>query len=179
MEQPNAGANELSEDKVQAIDENENPRMVPVTESIRYRKRAQNAEQKVQQLSEQLEQANSQTKSLSEQLNELQNERSLTRKLAVAGASDIETALLVAKARLDEHNDMELDDIIEQVKNEKSHLFASSQVRDFGAAAPRTTPAKQRNETNSTTLKKAASKAANSGSREDLHQYLRLRRNFR
>ena len=57
----------LSEDITPASD-NDNSRLVPVAESIRYRKRAQSAEKKIETLTEQLAQANSQTAELSGQL---------------------------------------------------------------------------------------------------------------
>ena len=49
----------LSEDITGASD-NDNMKLVPVTESIRYRKRAQSAEKKVEALMEQLAEAKSQ-----------------------------------------------------------------------------------------------------------------------
>lgn len=89
----------LSEDIAGAGD-NDNTRLVPVAESIRYRKRAQSAEKNLEVLAEQLAQAQTQTAQLSEQLNSAQAEQKLLRQLAAAGAVDLETAVLIAKARM-------------------------------------------------------------------------------
>ncbi len=89
----------LSEDIAGAGD-NDSTRLVPVAESIRYRKRAQSAEKKLEVLAEQLAQAQTQTAQLSEQLNSVQTEQKLVRQLAAAGAVDLETAVLIAKARM-------------------------------------------------------------------------------
>ena len=76
----------------------ENVKLVPVTESIRYRKRAQSAEKLSETLSEQLDQAKSSISEMALQLNDIQGEQKLTRKLAAAGAVDLEAALLIARA---------------------------------------------------------------------------------
>jgi hypothetical protein len=69
----------LSEDITGASD-NDNMKLVPVTESIRYRKRAQSAEKKIESLMEQLAEAKSQVTTMSEQLSNIQAEQKLTRK---------------------------------------------------------------------------------------------------
>ena len=89
----------LSEDIAGASD-NDSTRLVPVAESIRYRKRAQSAEKKLEVLTEQLAEAKSQTDKMSEQLSTIQTEQKLTHKLVAAGAVDLETATLIAKARM-------------------------------------------------------------------------------
>ena len=175
MSQHIAEANVRSEDP----DGIDNDKMVPVSESVRYRKRAQKAEQKVKDLSEQLDESRSQAKTLSERMSRLETEQTLTRKLVAAGAGDIETALLVAKERLAQSEDHDADTVVEQLRTEKAHLFDSGKASDKAAGATRTTPAKDRLSSAQSTLDKAAKRAAASGSRTDLQQYLRLRRNFR
>ena len=71
--------------------------LVPVSESIRYRKRAQAAEQKLAELDGQLRESNERSKGLSEELEDLRQDRKLSESLISVGVSDIETALLVAK----------------------------------------------------------------------------------
>ena len=78
--------------------DNDNMKLVPVAESIRYRKRAQSAEKKVEDLTEQLAQAKSQVTKISERLSDIEAEQKLTRKLAAAGSVDLETAVLLARA---------------------------------------------------------------------------------
>jgi uncharacterized protein YhaN len=155
------------------IGDNDSMKLVPVAESIRYRKRAQSAEKKLESLAEQLAQAQAQTAKLSEQLNNVQAEQELTRKLAAAGAVDLETAVLIAKARMQDQTQADLDSVIEQLKKEKQYLFAGAVV-----TAKKTAGAKERMMNNQTILERAAKRAATTGNRTDLQEYLKLRRNF-
>ena len=164
----------LSEDITPASD-NDNARLVPVAESIRYRKRAQSAEKKIESLTEQLAQANSQTAELSEQLSDIQAEQKLMRQLTAAGAVDLETAVLIARARMQNQDDADVTGVIEQLKKEKQYLFAGSSP---GAAPTKTAGARDRVTNSQTLLERAAKKAATTGNRTDLHEYLKLRRNF-
>jgi hypothetical protein len=164
----------LSEDIAGAGD-GDNARLVPVAESIRYRKRAQSAEKKLEVLAEQLAQAQAQTAQLSEQLSGVETEQKLMRQLAAAGAVDLETAVLIAKARMQGQTAADVTGVIEQLKKEKQYLFGGT----GGAVTPaKTAGARERVTSNETILEKAAKKAATTGSRADLHEYLRLRRNF-
>ena len=164
----------LSEDITPASD-NDNARFVPVTESIRYRKRAQSAEKKIETLTEQLAQANSQTAEMSEQLSDIQTEQKLTRQLAAAGAVDLETAVLIARARMQDKDDADVTGVIEQLKKEKQYLFTGNNP---GATPTKTAGARDRVTNSQTLLERAAKKAATTGNRTDLHEYLKLRRNF-
>lgn len=164
----------LSEDITPASD-NDNARLVPVAESIRYRKRAQSAEKKIESLTEQLAQANSQTAELSEQLSDIQTEQKLMRQLAAAGAVDMETAVLIARARMQDQDDADVTGVIEQLKKEKQYLFAGSSA---GVTPTKTAGARDRVTNSQTLLERAAKKAATTGNRTDLHEYLKLRRNF-
>jgi len=169
---PNETQEVLSEDTVETSD---NTKFVPMAQSIRYRKRAQSAEKKLEELTEQLAKAKTQTAELSEQLSDIQAEQKLTRKLAAAGTNDLETALLIAKARLRDQKDADLDDVIEQLKNEKQYLFVGNSGT---VTTQKTASAKERTPDTYTILAKAARKAATTGSRADLQEYLKLRRNY-
>ncbi|MFB0524307.1 MAG: hypothetical protein ACETVZ_02120 [Phycisphaerae bacterium] len=164
----------LSEDIMGASD-NENTKLVPVAESIRYRKRAQSAEKKLEALTEQLAEAKEQTAKMSEQLSNIQTEQKLMRKLAAAGAVDLETTVLIAKARMQDQVQADLDGVIEQLKKEKQYLFGGA---SGAATARKTAGAKERMTNNQTSLERAAKKAATTGNRADLQEYLKLRRNF-
>ena len=150
-------------------------KLVPVAESIRYRKRAQGAEKKTEALTEQLAEAKSQVSKMSEQLENIQAEQKLTRKLAAAGTVDLETALLIAKARIEGQAEADMDGVIEQLRREKQYLFAST---GGAVTAKKTAVAKERMQNSHTILEKAATKAATTGNRTDLQEYLKLRRNF-
>lgn len=150
-------------------------RLVPVGEAIRYRKRAQNAEGQVSQLSEELENANAHARKLSAELEAVRLENSLVSKLVSAGASDLETAVLLAKKRLESGDDTDVSKVVEQLMDEKEHLFAA---RRTGAAVTLTSGAKQRNEAARKGLEKIAHRASSSGSRVDVQEYMRARRQY-
>ncbi len=152
-----------------------NQKLVPVAESIRYRKRAQSAEKKIETLAEQLAQAESQASEMAKELSSIKMEQKLTHKLVSAGAIDIETAVLIAKAKMEAETEADLDSVVEQLKKEKQYLFSGT-----GAAvtAKKTAGAKDRMQNNQTILERAAKKAATTGNRTDLQEYLKLRRNF-
>ncbi len=123
----------------------------------------------------QLAEANEKIARMSRDVDELQLEQKLTHKLAAAGAVDLETAVLVAKARLDGKSGADLDGCVAQLRKEKAYLFGPLAET---AAPRRTAPAKDRMPPSSTALEQAAQKAAQTGSRADLHHYLKLRRNL-
>jgi len=153
----------------------ESLKLVPVAESIRYRKRAQSAEKKVEALSGQIAEAKAKAREMAEQMSNIQVEQELTRKLAAAGTVDLETAVLIAKARIEAAEGADIDSVIGQLKKEKQYLFAGT-----GAAstAKKTAAAKDRMQNSQTILERAAKKAASTGNRTDLQEYLKLRRNF-
>jgi len=158
-------------------DDGEGLKLVPVGESIRYRKRAQSAERKVEVLAEQLSQLKSQTAQMAEQLGDIQLERELMRKLAAAGAVDLEAAVLIAKTRLAGQEKADLNGCVERLRNEKRYLFGEK-LHKSSAATQKTAGVKDKEMTAQTVLDKAAQRAATTGSRTDLQDYLKLRRNF-
>ncbi|MHC4243650.1 MAG: hypothetical protein ACYS3N_03130 [Planctomycetota bacterium] len=167
----------LSED-ITGTGETDNMKLVPVAESIRYRKRAQSAEKKVEDLTEQLSEAKSQATKISEQLSDIEAEQKLTSKLAAAGSVDLETTVLLAKARMEGHTQADLDGVIEQLKKEKQYLFGGT---SGVVTAKKTAGAKESaygGTNNQTILERAAKRAAMTGNRTDLQEYLKLRRNF-
>ena len=165
----------LSED-VAGHSDGESLKLVPVAESIRYRKRAQSAEKEVKSLAEQLAQARAEVNRMDEQLSSIRLEQELTRKLAAAGAVDLETAVLIAKARVEGETEADMDGVIGQLRKEKQYLFNSNNSRVV--TAQKTAGAKDQVQNSQTILERAAKKAATTGSRADLQGYLKLRRNF-
>jgi hypothetical protein len=151
-------------------------KLVPVTEPIRYRKRAQAAEKRSEILAEQLAQAKSENSQISEQLRVIQAEQQLMCKLAAVGTRDLEAAVLVAKERMRGSDDADLDGVVEQLKKEKQYLF-ESRANEL-VTAKKTASVKERVQTSRGVLEKAAERAAETGNRADLQEYLKLRRNF-
>lgn len=167
--------NLLETTEEQELDGNDAAKLVPVTESIRYRRRAQSAEKKSETLAEQLAEANQKIARMSQDLGDLQIEQKLVRKLAAAGVTDLEAAVLVAKTRMEGKPEADVDTCIEQLRKEKAYLFGGSSET---ATFRKTAGAKDRAKQTQTALEQAAKKAARTGSRADLQHYLKLRRNL-
>jgi hypothetical protein len=164
----------MSEDTVDT-GQSEISKLVPVGESIRYRKRAQSAEREVEILAEELAQVKSQASKMAEELSGIRSEQELMRKLAGSGVVDLEAAVLIAKARMNDQSEVDLDSVIEQLKSEKRYLFAEG---GRSAAPKKTSGARDKIQDNRAVLERAATKAAASGGRADLQEYLKLRRSF-
>jgi hypothetical protein len=171
---PSEAQDILSEDTA-GHSENDNARLVPVSESIRYRKRAQSAEKKIEALAEQLAEAKAEAKTTAEKLSSIQVEQELISRLAAAGTVDMETAVLIAKARIESETEADMDSVIRQLKKEKQYLFTGT---SGAVTAKKTAGAKERVESSQTVLERAARRAATTGNRADLQEYLKLRRNF-
>jgi hypothetical protein len=154
----------------------ETEKMVPVSESIRYRKRAQRAEKQAEQLKSDYGKAQNELENLKGQLNELQFDRELTGKLTSAGAIDTEAAMLVAKKRLAQSEDKDVETVIEDLSRDKPYLFKSGTQTGGGTNINR--PAKQGVGDNQGLLESAARRASDTGNRVDLQEYLRLRRSL-
>ena len=174
MSQIDTDENILSETEA-GQDDVVNQKLVPVAESIRYRKRAQSAEKKIEVLTEELTQATSQANEMARELSNIRMEQKLASKLAAAGAIDVETAVLIAKAKMGTETEADLDGAIQRLKKEKQYLFLENSV---AATAKKTAGAKDRMQDGRTVLERAAKKAATTGNRTDLQEYLKLRRNF-
>jgi len=164
----------LSEDKEEdQIDAGD--RLVPVSEAIRYRKRAQGAEQKLTDLTEQVGELEKQNSNMSKQLDEIRGEQKLISVLGAAGAVDLEAAVLLVKAKLAEDENLELDDVIGQLKKQKQYLFSDSAPT---VVTKKTSGVRGKVSRSETVLEQAAKRASTSGARTDLQEYLKLRRNF-
>ena len=150
--------------------------LVPVSESIRYRKRAQAAEQKLAELDGQLQASNDRVEGLSAELEKLRQERELSESLISAGVNDIETALLLAKKRIEASGgEMDVNSVVESLLEDKGFLFAKS---DNSASSTRTLPIRDKTSGARGAVEKAARNAAASGSRRDVQEYMRMRRQF-
>jgi len=155
-------------------------KFVPVGESIRYRRRAQGAEKRADELAGELADAKAEATRLTDELKAMQREQELMKRLASEGTRDLEAAILIAKARLAGKDQADLGGVIEQLKKENGYLFHrpdSGQVgeKTSGSATARTSPAKEQR-SGAGALERAAKRAAGTGSRSDLQEYMRKRR---
>jgi hypothetical protein len=148
-------------------------RLVPISESIRYRRRARGAERKATALEEEVAKAKSQNEQLCEKLGRVELENRLVTKLISAGVSDLETAVSVAKARIEGREDSDVDEVVEQLRREKQYLFSDSGLH---LSPSKTSGVRQKNTSGQGIIERAAQRAAKSGHRGDLLEYLKLRR---
>jgi len=174
------------------------PPHVLVQESIKYRRRAQDAERRVEALEAelaalqggrdqhaagleaQLDQALTETESLRRRLADLRRDRTLERELARAGAVDTETALALARTRL-AGADMpdDLAAFAEALLEEKPHLRAAPHSATDAPAAlpPRTGGAKPAGADDPRrAADRLADRARTSGRTGDVMAYMRARR---
>ena len=151
-------------------------KLVDVSEAIRYRKRAQSAEQKKTILEQALAERQAEVERLNKNLSQMTVERQLIEKLVSAGVRDLEAAVIIGRNRLEGDTKATAADVVERLRKEKSYLF--SENNPSAAVSARTSGVKDRLSGATGTLERAAKKAANSGSRADLQEYLRVRRNF-
>ena len=149
-------------------------KLVPVGEAIRYRKRARRAEQEAAKLKQQLSISHSENESLAGRIDEIKTEQELVSLLTAAGAGDLEAAMLMAKARM-AGSDGDAKSVVAQLRKEKDYLFVQQQEP---AAASMTSGVKGPRSSARQALERAAQKAAATGSRAAVQEYMRLRGKF-
>ncbi|MBI5723194.1 MAG: hypothetical protein HZA50_04490 [Planctomycetes bacterium] len=162
-------------------------KLVPVAESIKYRRRAQQAETRTQQIEQQLKDAQSQLQSRAEelalaeaqrdeahrQISVLENRSAAELELVRSGAVDVETASLLLSKRMDfgeQVDRQELSKAVEQLLLDKPYL------RSQPIPAGKTASARRGQPGTAAQVAQAAQKACKSGDRRDVAEYLRLRR---
>ena len=150
-------------------------KLVPVGEAIRYRKRAQLAESHLSELTEKLSAVTGENEKLKVKICAVEIDQELTGKLASAGVNDLETALLIAKKRLEQAEGGDVESVVEQLRKEKEYLFAGI---ERPKASGMTSGVKEKAPTGRTVLERAGKTAAGSGSRRDVQEYLRVRRQY-
>ena len=148
-------------------------KVVPVSESIKYRKRAQQAEKENEEMARELEQVREEHSKVRSELGEVKLERRLVDKLAAAGAKDMEAALVLAKSRIKGGAERDVDGVVDELRKEKGYLFFEG---DIGDVAGKTRGGRSRFEGGRGRAAGAAKQAVVSGSRRDVHEYMRLRR---
>ena len=168
---------QIDAEKIDGPDEPQqrSEKLVDVSEAIRYRKRAQIAEQKQAQLEQALVENRGEVERLNKTLSQMTVERQLIDKLVSAGVRDLEAAVIIGRARLEDDKEITAADVVEQLRKEKNYLFNEASAV---AVSTKTSGVKDRLSGTTGTLERAAKKAVQSGSRADLQEYLRVRRNF-
>ena len=164
------------------------PKLVPVAESIKYRRRAQQAEERLQQVEQQLKevqqqieqradetaQAEAQRDEARQQIVEMHNRILAERLMGQAGVIDLEAACTLLQGRLDLGEELDDDAIARGVEGlllDKPFLRPASPPLPGATASARRAPGAAPAQ-----LAQAADRAARSGGRKDVANYLRLRR---
>ena len=162
-------------------------KLVPVNEAIKYRRRAQQAESRLQQSEQQLKDLQTQLEARLEQLataeaqrDELQHQLETSqvrtdaeRMLHAAGVNDIETGMALLEKRFsfsDGPQPEQLSQAVQRLVRDKAFLTASPQV------LPAKTASRRIQERGAAWLAQGAARAAQSGNRREVAEYLRLRR---
>ena len=164
-------------------------KLVPVGESIKYRRRAQQAEGRLQELEQQLKDLQAQFDGRSDELAAAEAQRdearasmaaaenrmSAERMLMQAGVADMETATMLLARRVDLAGEIDTDTLTTKVEQ---LLLDKPFLRGIGdkPLPPRTASPRSGRQSTAGRLAQAAQQAITSGSRRDVAQYLRLRR---
>lgn len=143
-------------------------RLVPVSEAIRYRKRAQAAEQQVSKLDQHLSELREQLSEARDTITSLDRRQAIDQHLAQADTIDIEAARLLTEIAVEQMADPDVAQAVAELRRNKPYLFR----RQDGPA----TPMPARGDVVQTQADHAAQEAAVTGDRRDLLRYLRLRR---
>ncbi len=167
---------ELRQNETLETTGSEQERLVPVTEAIKYRKRAQTAEQELSSLEKSLQESNEKLLQSQRKLECLQFEQTLNEQLNQAGATDYHVVKLLAKEKLHSSNSEQPDvsEIIEQVRQERPQLFADQTMNNDDLLAKPTAGIPPQAASRASTLIQLANKAGRS--RKDMQEYLKLRR---
>jgi hypothetical protein len=166
-------------------------KLVPVGESIKYRRRAQQAETRLTELEQQLKGLQSQLDGRGEELAaaeaqrdearsslvEAQNRSCAERLLLQSGVVDLETATMLLSKRVDLASDVDAQDLttkVEQLLLDKPFLRGVGEGER--SLPPKTASQRQGRQGMPGRLAQAAQQAVTTGNRRDIAQYLRLRR---
>lgn len=160
------------------LESGEQEQLVPVTEAIKYRRRAQTAEQQIHDLSEQVKALEAERADSQNRMENVLLERDLTSQLVAAGARDVEVALLLAKeqAKNSDGQGLEISSIVETLRNERPYLFCDRVEEVRQALAGPTAGVRSGRDAGVTSLTRLAEQARTSGNRIDMQEYLRQRR---
>ena len=153
--------------------------LVPVSEAIKYRKRAQMAEQQMEQLKRELSQRQQEQQDVQERLETIQQETELMQGLVRAGAIDAEAALLLAQKKIQGvEKGQEVNRIIENLRRERPYLFFDG-CESTALWGDPTAGVRGQSNGRANALARMAQQIRRSGSRKDMQEYLRMRRRLR
>jgi predicted RNase H-like nuclease (RuvC/YqgF family) len=148
----------------------ETEKLVPVTEAIRYRKRAQQAERQVGDMQTRMQSLQSQLDEAQQTIDHLERRQKIDALLAESEPIDTEAVRLLTEQAVQQMDEPDVQAAVEELRQSRPYLFRQQRGSAGSAMAARVTdPAGGESED-------AAEQAAISGDRRDLLRYLRLRR---
>ncbi|MHC4995013.1 MAG: hypothetical protein ACYTGQ_08175 [Planctomycetota bacterium] len=148
--------------------EDDGAEMVPVGESIRYRRRAQEAESRLREVEAECRTAREALEEAEGALASAERGREMDRLLVEAEAVDLEAARLLTEASVMAMDEEDVALAVEDLRRRKPYLFGRRSSGGGAMAA--------RGRAGAGEAEEAAEAATLSGSRCDLLRYLRLRR---
>ena len=160
----------LQDDEVSVDIGQDTPKLVPVTESIRYRRRAQAAEAKLGELQSQFDRIQQDLHETRSALDAVERRRAIDELLIAADTIDLEAARLLTEAAVVEMDEPDVGAAVEELHARKPYLFRQRSHGAGGSMSPKPRPG------DNGQLGDAAEHASMSGDRRDLLRYLRLRR---
>jgi hypothetical protein len=146
-------------------------RLVPVTESIRYRRRAQAAEAKARELEAKFAQTQRELEQARKQVEAVERRQRIDQLLVESDAIDLEAARLLTEAAVSLMDEADVEAAVRELRRKKPYLFRQRGSVSGGPMSARSRQGARRD------LGDAAETAAMSGDRRDLLRYLRMRRN--
>ncbi len=162
------------ETKDETVDEQQpgigGEKLVPVSEAIRYRKRAQTAEQQLDQLNTELGDLRAKLTEADQVITALERRQQVDSLLMEADTVDLEAARLLTEQAVLTMDEPDVAMVVKDLKRHKPYLFRRRTEVGSSAMSPTIdSPGHDPAEL-------AAQDAARTGDRRDLLRYLRLRR---
>ena len=145
-------------------------KLVPVSEAIRYRKRAQTAEQQLEQINDELRAMGAKLQEANRTVAHLERRQKVDALLMESDAIDLEAARLLTEQAVLTMDEPDIEMAVDDLRRHKPYLFRRRHDPDDSAMAPSLHP------NGHDSAEQAAEQAARTGDRRDLLRYLRLRR---
>ncbi len=161
--------NDIAQDTAPAENENASEKLVPVTEAIRYRRRAQAAEQSLQEMRSTLDKMKSDLDAANQTIDRLDRRGKIDALLREADTIDLEAGRLLTEIAIDSMAQPDVRAAVDELRRAKPYLFHRRASNASGALAPAA-------EESFSPTHAAAQDALHTGDRRDLLRYLRLRR---
>jgi len=145
-------------------------KLVPVSEAIRYRRRAQQAEQSLQEMHRRVAALENSLHESRESIDQLERRRRIDALLVEADAIDLDAARLLTEAAVQQMDEPDVSLAVDDLRRHKPFLFHHDALDGLSAMGPR------HDHEGHDPAQSAAANAASTGDRRDLLRYLRLKR---